>query len=133
MCVESFRLGLGELHVPGPGFFPFLAGMAFAAFSIALAVQTLRKGSPIPSRDWYSEVLWGRWGIVLTCMLAYAFLLERLGFIICTIFFITAVMVSVRPRSWKMALVVATTGAAASYLIFQLWLKSQLPPGILRI
>jgi len=42
ICIESYRVSLGDFHNPGPGFFPFLIGLSIAALSLALLVQVVR-------------------------------------------------------------------------------------------
>ena len=44
ICIESYRVSLGDFHNPGPGFFPFLIGLAIAVLSSALLVQVIKIG-----------------------------------------------------------------------------------------
>jgi len=41
ISIESYRLGLGTLRMPGPGIFPFIAGVALGVVSLSLLFGTL--------------------------------------------------------------------------------------------
>jgi putative tricarboxylic transport membrane protein len=133
ILIESWRLNLGNLSVPGPGFLPFLCGVVLGSFSIILIIVTLSRSSPTQAKDWYSGIRWKKWGISLASLVAYAFFLETMGFIVCTGAFVMVVMTIMQPQRWRTALVVAVSATAASFLIFQIWLKAQLPVGFLGI
>ena len=42
-CVEAYRLKLGAVHEPGPGFFPFGAGFIMLLLSLAALLQSISK------------------------------------------------------------------------------------------
>src|SRR3972149_942287 len=62
-CVGSYTLpvGIGTWHDPGPGFFPFWAGMIMGILSFGAYVKALRKKGadmgPWYSRERYKKVL----------------------------------------------------------------------------
>ena len=133
VIVESLRTGFGKWIAPGPNFLLFWTRVVLGCLSLLLIINTLHKRPVSPVKNWYKEVLWARWGITLISLLVYTFVLEYLGFIICTVIFIIVLMISAQPQRWKTALIVAVVATGASYLLFQIWLKAQLPRGLFGI
>ncbi len=133
ISTESLRIGIGEWHAPGPGFIPFWAGVILGCLSILLLINTLSKRSEGPRKDWSKEVLWRRWGFTLASIVVYTLFLEYVGFIISTFILINVLITAMKPRFWKMAVIVAVVATGSSYLIFQIWLKAQLPTGFFGI
>ena len=130
---ESTHFGFGKLQAPGAGFVPFWSGVALASLSIFLMGLDIFKKSPMDKENGFAEIRWGKWGLILAVLFGYALLLETLGFILCTLFFMIVLLRFVEPQRWLPVLLVALITTGASYLIFQLWLKSQLPRGFLGI
>lgn len=127
VCVESVRLGLGTYHRPGSGFFSFYAGVVLGALSLFLLFLALL-------RDLKGGEAWGNWrGIFLVAlaMFGFALLLEWLGFLFTTFLFVWFLLKIVERRGWAFSLAVALLVATASYAVFDLWLKAQLPAGLL--
>ena len=123
-AVHGLSLQLGRLHRPGPGFFPFWGGVVLALLSVVLIVSSFR-GAPATSRvrpeSWKPVVVVG-------ALLAYLLLLESLGFVAVTFLFLL-LLFRLERRGWALSAVSAVIGAFASYVLFQLWLKTQLPTG----
>jgi uncharacterized BrkB/YihY/UPF0761 family membrane protein len=66
--------------------------------------------------------------LVTGALLAYLLLLETLGFVTITFLFLF-LLFRIASRGWVFSAVSALLGAFASYALFQLWLKTQLPTG----
>lgn len=117
-------LQLGSLNRPGPGFFPFWGGVVLALLSAVLIVSSFRR-APVTSRvrpeSWKPVVVVG-------ALLAYLLLLESLGFVAVTFLFLL-LLFRLERRGWALSAVSAVIGAFASYVLFQVWLKTQLPTG----
>jgi putative tricarboxylic transport membrane protein len=124
VAVQSYALKLGTLHQPGPGFFPFWGAILLGILSVVLFVGS-RSRSATPAareaRSWTPVIVAGG-------LLAYVLLLEPLGFVMVTFLFLLFLFRLVR-KGWLVSGLVALTGTAACYALFQLWLKSQLPRG----
>jgi len=133
IAFESLRIGIGEWNVPGPGFVPFWAAVIQACLSILLIIVTLNEKPAVSNKKWYEKVLWQRWGVTLASIIAYTLLLEHLGFIICTLILIITLILTMDRRRWKLALVMGVFASLGSYLVFAVWLKAQLPKGLLGI
>jgi hypothetical protein len=132
VAISSFRLHLGSLASPDTGFMPFLSGLAMCLFAlIGLIHGTLerRRGVRWTPVVVGAQVRWGKSLAVLAGLLAYVFLLTSLGFVLCTLLLMGFLLRAISPQRWSLVVwgsVLITTGA---YVIFDLWLKSQLPKG----
>jgi len=131
--IESFRLGIGTAHRPGPGFFPFGAAIAVGVISL-LRVWRTCKEIPITkmtviatSREWKKIVC------AVASMLLYAYLLEPLGFVICTFLLMAFYLKVIAAQRWLLSLSFAAAVAGVSYLFFDVLLNAQLPRGILTL
>ena len=117
-------LQFGSLNRPGPGFFPFWGGVVLALLSAVLIVSSFWR-APVASRvrpeSWKPVVVVG-------ALLAYLLLLESLGFVAVTFLFLL-LLFRLERRGWALSAVSAVIGAFASYVLFQVWLKAQLPTG----
>ena len=118
------HLKLGTLHQPGPGFFPFWAGVVLALLSLISLFRSLKK------RDMLSLSGLKSWKLLLVTgvLLAYLLLLEALGFLTVTFLFLL-LLFRIEYRGWAFSAMLALIGAVSCFAIFQLWLKTQLPAG----
>jgi len=128
-AVQGLTLKLGTLQQPGPGFFPFWGGVVLALLSLVLIVKSIGLKSPDhgsavpPARPESSRLF-----VVAGAILGYVLLLERVGFVVVTFAFLL-LLFRLERRSWAVSALTAGAGAAASWVLFQLWLKTQLPVG----
>ena len=127
ICVESVRLGLGTYQQPGAGFVSFCAGMILGALSLALIFLAFF-GRTIERETWHNP---GRILLVFLAMLGFTLLLEWLGFILTAFLLIWFLLKVVEQRGWGFSVGVALVVAGTSYVVFDLWLRAQLPAGIL--
>jgi len=123
-AVQGLSLKLGSLQRPGPGFFPFWGGVVLGLLSVVLLVDSLKTRAPgSPSLVESPKVL-----VVAAALLGYLLLLESLGFLAVTFGFLL-LLFRLEHRSWGFGVGVAAAGTLASYGLFQVWLKTQLPVG----
>src|SRR5215475_7341265 len=123
--IEGFtHLKLGTLHQPGPGFFPFWAGVLLGILSLILLFNSLKKSDTLSLSGIKSSKLL----LVTGALLAYLLLLETLGFVTITFLFLL-LLLRLEYKGWMFSAASALAGAVAAYVLFQLWLKTQLPAG----
>ena len=129
---QSYKLGLGTLHQPGPGFLFFWTGTLLAILS--LVVILISFGKPPPSEEKESSL--GKWNVskvvfVLSSLFLYALLIEHLGFLIVTLLLFLFLLGVIEKKRWSYTILVSLVVTAMSYLLFEVGLQSQLPRGIL--
>src|SRR5215510_1301296 len=123
--IEGFtHLKLGTLHRPGPGFFPFWAGVVLGLLSLISLFNSLKKTDKLSLSGIKSSKLL----LVTGALLAYLLLLETLGFVTITFLFLF-LLLRLEYKGWMFSAASALAGAVAAYVLFQLWLKTQLPAG----
>jgi putative tricarboxylic transport membrane protein len=132
ISIESYRLGLGTLHQPGPGFILFWTGVAMGVLSMAVFVRawsgkkTGEPESPIFGKENVLKIV-----LVILSLFLYAFFMETLGFIPITLLLFIFLLGMIEKKRWGFAIMVSVAVTGASYLVFEIWLKSQLPKGLL--
>ena len=90
ICIGSLRLSLGSFHNPGPGFFPFIAGLVLGILAAMVYFQARRAASS--AKENKKPILTSPGGVkkvVLTtiALLVYVVGMEYLGFLISTFIF----------------------------------------------
>lgn len=122
-----------EAGHPGPSLFPRMLGSLMAVFGGLLSLQGLR------ARDVTDEVAWLRLHrnpsfinamFVLAGVLAYIFLVERVGFLIMGALVIFVIMWRLQVRPLKAAVVAILFNTAVHFLFAKI-LRVPLPLGIL--
>lgn len=129
--VESHRLGLSTANRPGPGFFPFLAAIGIGVIAAVRLVNTFRKSLPEANFEATSATETKLVVGVIAGMLAYALLLDLLGFLLCTFLLVVFYLKLIAARRWSVALIFAAVVALSSHLFFDVLLRADLPRGLL--
>jgi len=131
--LSSFRLKMGTLQNPGPGFIPTVIGgllvvcTAFYLFRVFGEILETVKRNDEPSRETknYRAIVG-----ILACIAVYPFLLEPLKFILAT-FTAGFIMLLLLKKSKKIffSLLLALSMAVGAFLIFSLFFGVSLPRG----
>lgn len=130
VALASLPYGVGPIESPGTGFLPFLAGCAISLLAlIGLIQSTLQRRKGIGWTPILRGVLWKKPLLVLAALFAYALLMKPLGFVLCTILFIGFLLRTVEPQRWLVVIAGAIGTAFGAFIIFNVWLKTQLPQG----
>lgn len=136
ICIHSIRLSLGNVHNPGPGFLFFWSGTVLGILSIVVlltALTTKRRDTIENQEKIFENVNWMKIIFTLISLVAYAILLENLGFLISTFLFITFLLTSIGAKKFYLVILVALVSTFLSYALFELWLHTRLPKGILGV
>ena len=131
VCIESIRLPLGSWRDPGPGLMPLIAGTILGALSFSLYLKTRSRISDDVQGSWYPRERWQKLIFILVALLAYAIFLEILGFLLDTFFLLVFLFRGIEPQKWLLSIGGAALASMIAYAIFELWLKTQLPRGVL--
>jgi len=123
---ESARLPFGTIHNPGEGFFPWWASVTVVLLATILLIQGLNSRST-SARDESRRL--AKVIVLLVSLAAYTFLLDPLGYPICTFLLVLFMLRVLDPQRWRVALSIAVLAAAGSYVVFAVWLSVPLPRG----
>ena len=126
----SSQYAIGTLSDPGPGALPFGLGLIFVLLSMILLFQSFRiknpeHGKPRPLGPRRFKVL-----LVILFLGLVTFLLEGLGYLLSIFLMISLSMLIMEPKRWLSALLLGVIASCSSYMLFDVWLKVQLPGGL---
>jgi hypothetical protein len=133
--LKSLSYPLGNFRRPGGGLFPLIASILLMGLSAALILQAFlsqegKKADPIPffpEKDAPKRIIFG-----FVALLAYRYLLPVIGFGPSTFAFIFILSKFLGKYGWKVSTFFSLVAAAASYYLFQVWLKIPMPIPALR-
>jgi len=134
VAIYSSRLRLGTLGTPGPGLMPFLLGLSLCVCSAWVTTRSLVlvvKEKGVREEGIWSQVDLKKIALVIGSLLGYAFLLERIGFVITTLVILFVLFRTVGSQKWHYVLVSSFLTVFVTYLVFVTILKVELPYGIL--
>jgi len=135
-----YSLRIGILISPGAGFLPFLCGVALIALGIFWRIHSFLFKTPrhaVCPQD--PAVVAGvaetpalptprlKLCLAFVTTLAYAWLFERIGFILSTLVFMLGWQVLVERERWMKSIIITALCAAAMYALFSYLLRVELP------
>jgi putative tricarboxylic transport membrane protein len=133
ICVESYRLGLGSLSQPGPGFVPLGSGVVIGIFALLLLSGTGRKKKEMKAISSRGHIAWRKPGSVVISLLAYAGFLNVLGFYLINIVWLVFVCKVIGKMGWGATLGLSLGSAVLSYFLFENYLTIRFPRGVFGI
>jgi putative tricarboxylic transport membrane protein len=134
ICYGGVDLELGTLHDPGSGFIFFWVGLIMVGLSLSIFIRALKeKGKAGEMRLIWSEVQWKKIVSVLVALFLYGYFFQTLGFILSAALLLVFLFKAVEPQRWSVAILGAVVSSLVAYVVFQVWLGSQLPKGLLDI
>jgi putative tricarboxylic transport membrane protein len=129
---QSYRLGLGSLRQPGPGFLFFWTGILLVALSLVILIKTFaHNGEEQTEKPIFAGVNYTKIILVSVAIFLYALLLDFLGFILVTFLLFAFILAVAERKRWFFAICSSLIVAIGSYLVFETWLETQLPKGLL--
>ncbi|TAK07937.1 tripartite tricarboxylate transporter TctB family protein [bacterium] len=123
---ESSKLPFGTVHNPGPGFFPWWTSAVIVLLASILLFQALRSRSST-AREGPGRI--AKVAALLVALSVYTFLLDPLGYPLCTFLLVLFMLRATDPQRWAVALSMAAITAVGSYIVFAIWLSVPLPRG----
>lgn len=134
-CVGALDFGFSRMGTIGGGFFPFVAGGAMIGLSIVVLVTALAgksgekpAGPFLAERDSFRKLVFA-----LLALFAYVLVVRYGGFVPTTFLFMIFLLKFIEPQTWFVSLAAGALTTGAAHLVFNLWLKVQLPRGVLGI
>lgn len=135
ICFESRDLSFGTPGQPGPGFFPLGLGIILFCLALIFILKTALKweGMSHSARTLWTGLRWKQVPYILASLLAYALLLDRLGYFICTWILMTYFFWGKGKKRKGVAVLGAIIVTIATFILFRTLLRVRLPLGILRL
>lgn len=132
ITLMSLKYGFGTFHEPGLGFTTFWAGLILTCLSLVIFFSSSR---PSKNRGGLRE-LWAGLEVekviyVIALLSAYALVLRRVGFLISTFILLFLLFRMTGAYRLRTNLIMSFLITAGSYIVFEVWLQTQLPKGIL--
>ena len=128
---HSYRLGIGSVNDPGPGFIFFYSGIFISILSVIVFARSFVKVQDFGAGKIFENVHWLKVILAFTYILMFAIFLERLGFIITTFLLIALLLRTIESKSLFTTIFVGLAASFVTYGLFELWLHVRLPKGIL--
>jgi|WetSurMetagenome_2_1015567.scaffolds.fasta_scaffold08148_6 putative tricarboxylic transport membrane protein len=132
LSLMAFKLGLGALSDPGPGFLPFYTGVLISLLSVLDLGRLTRlvrfNGDPAAISP---AVNYKRAVYVVLILLFYSLLLEKLGYPITTFLAMLLLFSIYERKRWWTAAVGSIMVTGITYVVFYVLLNVQLPVGFL--
>ena len=132
--IASLNYPVGTLQKPGGGFFPLLAAALLLVLSVVFTFESFTRRAEaghappfFPARETPRRILFG-----VAALVAYRYLITLIGFAPSTGVFIFLLARFLENTEWKRSLVFGVLTAVASYYLFQVVLKIQMPVPLLR-
>jgi hypothetical protein len=130
ICAKSVGLDIGTSKSPGPGFMPFIGSIVLIFLNGLFIITEFVKRKEEPE-TW--EFKWKRVLPIFIAIVVYASIVHRLGYIITT-FLAMALFFKVSGYSnWLLIILNSIIATLLTYIIFNVWLNSGLPKGLLGI
>ncbi len=131
LVIIYFSVGydIGSLGTPGPGYVSFLMGIIMSLLSAIMVLGDIHK-----NRQPLSSLFKGNWRRVLFTLiglLLFAILLPYIGFMADAMILIYALILLAGKRKQWVAIVTAVIVSLASWYVFSVLLKQNLPAGVL--
>lgn len=120
------RLPFGKLSAPDAGFFPISLAVLLLLAAVVLVARSLRAA---PAALDFTPRSWGV-AIAVLALFLYGVLVNRIGFLICTIAILFLLMNTHGRLGWKLSLLLAVPSVVVTYLGF-IELGVPLPSGLL--
>jgi len=133
ICLLALRFDLGSFHAPGAGFLAFLAGSFIGLMGLVMIASKLFSSGKMPTQTSALPSSGERRRLIYTMvvLILYAVLMDPLGFIVSTTLAMFGLFFDWQTRNWFWSGFFAVATSLASYLVFEAWLRCQLPRGIL--
>jgi putative tricarboxylic transport membrane protein len=119
-------------RAPGPGFLPFWLSLGVVVLGALLTMQAAREAVEPSSDDlWPERAGWLRIGMVFGGTALALIAMSRLGFLLTSILFVTLLSYGLGYRKLRILLPTAVAMGVSLHILFTLWLRVEMPPGIL--
>ncbi len=129
---SGLRLKLGTINDPGSGYVLFYTGLLMCLFATTIIIAAVTEGGPTFGSRW-KDARWTKPLLVIVCLIAFAFALNTLGFLLSAIPLMLLLLRAVDPVRWSLAIPIGLLAPLGVWWVLERLLLIQLPSGILGI
>ncbi len=115
---------------PGSGLFPFILGLALAAFALVILMQN--QGADEEKVPFWQGGAWLRPFLAFIALVAYGLMLERLGYIASIFVFVAFWLLLVERKGVIAGIVAGALSSLSIHVVFGILLRVPLPGGFWR-
>jgi putative tricarboxylic transport membrane protein len=134
LSLMAFKLGLGAMSDPGPGFLPFYTGVIISLLSLFNLGRLARLGRVNEDPAAISPAINCKRAVyVVLILFFYSILLEKLGYLITTFLAMLLLFGIYERKRWWVAVVGSIIVTVITYVVFHVLLNVQLPEGFWRL
>lgn len=136
ICVLAWKAHLGSFQEPGPGFLAFIAGLFLSVVGILMFFSQAASRAHADGQEGdrlltFHGAPWGRLVFTIAILFAYGLFLDILGFVLTTFLLMWALLYDRERNNYLLSFLAAVLIVGISYLVFNVWLQTQLPRGLL--
>lgn len=132
VAIGAYRLGLGKLNSPGPGFMFFGASNLLGLLSLHLFFKFFMTRE-FTKQNTRVQKHWRRVILVSVALTIYIFLFDLIGYLLTTFLLLVFLFRILGSRNWVSIVGGAALISFVSYLVFSLGLALYFPQGVIRI
>ncbi len=134
ICILALQFHLGSFHAPGVGFMAFLSGLFISCIGLVMvSSKAAKKNRQDQSSDPghpFQIIPWPRLIYTMVLLLAYAILINPLGYILVTFLVMFSLFFDREKKNWFWSFFFSIVTTFISYGVFEVWLHCQLPRGV---
>jgi putative tricarboxylic transport membrane protein len=128
----SLPYGIGGIRAPDTGFLPFLTGVCVCLLAVIVFIDGTRERlRGVKWKNPFANIMWAKPLVAMTALVVYVVILDPVGFILATMLLVGFLLRAIVPQSWRVVLIGATLTSLVTYVVFAVWLETQLPAGLL--
>ncbi len=134
LCILALKFSLGSFREPGPGFVVFLSGLLIVAAGVAMIISKALSKNKSHARSEaisaFHAVQWPRLTYTVGILVGYILFLNSLGYMLATFLLMWSMSYDWKKKNWTSSGLFSLITVIISYLMFEVWLRCQLPRGI---
>jgi putative tricarboxylic transport membrane protein len=132
VIISSVKLGIGDYHNPGSGFFPFWSALLLGVLVLMMLANIILKKEKLQMRQTvylWKGLNWGKNVTVIVVLVVYCLVLTRLGYVLATLGLMMVLFYIGKMKFWAV-IGSSLLAVGLSYGLFYYALKTPLPIGI---
>ena len=129
ICQQSIFIGIGTLENPGSGMLSFGASIVIGVLSFWLCIKSFRSKKSSENISDPAPIRWGKFFTLCICLFSYALVVEYVGFVGTTFFFVLSLFYLNKVNNYWLVIVGAVFIAIGNYVLFGILLGLSLPQG----